>query len=402
MNAVRPPRALLGSTFSDRQVGGITRLAAETARVTAKSHATTWIARIDQAEGSPTDYGLGSQETRRAIKGVELRVIQPGRGTRPLLDRVGWTIFQPGGETLAPAVFRAAHRASLARQLPPDVSLVHWIGTGIELMGHALARHAARCAAPFLVTPALHEGQWGDAAIDARLYRRADHVIVLSARERRRVESLGVLPSTVTQVAIGPTIDLKGDEEAFWRRHGLDRRLPIVSFVGRRSAYKGLLETIEASAALRSEGLDHVLAVAGPRGDLEVPAAAGTLDLGLCSEEEKADLFAASSVLCVPSISESYGIVYVDAWSVGVPVIASRGPAVAPLVRDGEDGLIVDQNPASVGAALRRLLEDPELAARLGATGRERQMRELSWERFAKDHETAAEVARETLRSRVR
>lgn len=333
-----------------------------------------------------------------------MRIVAPRPGSGPILDRIGWTIFQPGGAVVAPKVFSAAYRASIGRQIPRDTELFHWVGTGIELLGFEFERIARQAAVPFLVTPALHRGEWGDAAIDGRLYRRAHHVIVLSEDERRRMAQLGVPDHRVTRVSLGPTVTEGGNGQRFRHLHDLRADVPLVAFVGRRSRYKGLVETIAASDSLLRSGLEHRLVIAGPPGDLtsDELRGAGVIDVGLCSEEEKADLLAAASVLCVPSSSESYGIVYVDAWSRGVPVIASRGQAVADLVRPGVDGLVVDQHVADVTDALYALITRPELARSLGSAGRARQIDELSWERFRTDHEAAIRAGTDELLRRAR
>ena len=379
------PQACVASTFTDRQPGGITTVVRQVLDAFADDFAWTWIARIDDATGHPTDYARRSPEGRRPVADGQLRTVAPGRWTRPLLRRVGWTIFQPGGSTVAPALFGQALRRSVARQFPERPALVYWVGAGIELMGFELARRARAAGAPFVVCPALHPGDWGDARIDASLYRSADAVFALSRFERERVVEMGVDARRVHVLPLGPTVTPGGDGTAFRALHGVGDR-PLVTFLARRSRHKGLEVVVEAARRLRQDGLDLALAVGGFPGDADAVVASlpGVIDVGVCDERTKADLLAASDVLCVPSVSEALGIVYLDAWSAGVPVIASRAPAVQELVRDDVDGLLVEQTVDDVSAALRRLLADAALRRRLGAAGRERQRRDYSWEAFAR------------------
>jgi phosphatidylinositol alpha-mannosyltransferase len=71
----------------------------------------------------------------------------------------------------------------------------------------------------------------------------------------------------------------------------------------------------------------------------------------------------------------------------GLPVVASDIPGYREVVRDGVEGLLVPpSDPVALAAALREVLDDPALAARLGAAGRER-ARSYSWDTVAAEVE---------------
>ena len=75
----------------------------------------------------------------------------------------------------------------------------------------------------------------------------------------------------------------------------------------------------------------------------------------------------------VPSRSESFGLVNVEALSLGTPVIASRVGGIPEIIRCGLDGYLAPpDDPAALGASLRELLPNLELRARLGRHARER------------------------------
>ncbi len=85
-------------------------------------------------------------------------------------------------------------------------------------------------------------------------------------------------------------------------------------------------------------------------------------------------------MLCLPSANEAFGRVFLEAWSKGKPVIGGRIPAVKEVVVDGETGLLVDPgSTAELASAIRRLLDDPGLAGRLGENGRRELERRFSW-----------------------
>lgn len=90
---------------------------------------------------------------------------------------------------------------------------------------------------------------------------------------------------------------------------------------------------------------------------------------------------ASSEILCTPCSLASFGMVLLEGMSAGLPVVASRLPGFEFVMRDGVDGVMVDRadDEAGFAAAIDRLLDDPALARRLGAAGRERAVAAFSW-----------------------
>ena len=83
---------------------------------------------------------------------------------------------------------------------------------------------------------------------------------------------------------------------------------------------------------------------------------------------------------------EGFGISLAEASACGIPVIAGRSGGIPEAVRDGETGLLVDaERPEAVVEAVRRLLDDPALRARLGTAGRRVVETHFNWDRVAAD-----------------
>jgi glycosyltransferase involved in cell wall biosynthesis len=103
-----------------------------------------------------------------------------------------------------------------------------------------------------------------------------------------------------------------------------------------------------------------------PAGDRRRLTVLGTVD-----HQTKLDFLDAIDVLALPSRTDSFGIVYLEAWSYGKPVVGAQAWGVRSVIDDGQNGLLVPFGEVSVLAAvLRRLLEDPDLRQRLGEHGR--------------------------------
>jgi glycosyltransferase involved in cell wall biosynthesis len=162
------------------------------------------------------------------------------------------------------------------------------------------------------------------------------------------------------------------------RELGLPAGALVVGFAGRLTPVKGPQVLLAAAARLAEDfpGLAVVLAGEGPdRGDLEEQAR----NLGLAGRAHFPGvlpdlrlLFAAADAWAIPSLAEGGGIVALEAMAAGLTLVASATGGLLESVTDGASGLLVP--PGDTGAladALRRLLQDRELAGRLAAGARE-------------------------------
>jgi glycosyltransferase involved in cell wall biosynthesis len=164
----------------------------------------------------------------------------------------------------------------------------------------------------------------------------------------------------------------------------------VVLFLGRKSDYKGLDLALDAHAALRSLHPEMRLLAVGPETDyskdlwLRHQDLNGLHILGAVSHEDKVAALQASDCLVLPSGGESFGIVFLEAWIMNKPVIGARTLSVASLIQDGYDGLLSKPGDvADLAACIARLSNDPELAHRLGARGREKVLNHYTVPRIA-------------------
>lgn len=150
-------------------------------------------------------------------------------------------------------------------------------------------------------------------------------------------------------------------------------------FVGRLISTKGLEHLLRALALLkraRGRELEFVIAGDGPRKDRLV-ALASRLRLrrarfaGRISEDEKWALMRSCALFAMPSVDEAFGMAALEAMSCGRPVVSTCVGGLPEVV--GEAGLLVGpRSPGEIAGAMERILEDPALAAHLGALARSR------------------------------
>jgi glycosyltransferase involved in cell wall biosynthesis len=102
--------------------------------------------------------------------------------------------------------------------------------------------------------------------------------------------------------------------------------------------------------------------------------------LGVLDARQKRDFFAAIDVFALPSRSDSFGLVLLEAWANGVPNIGYRAGGIGWVIRDEKDGLLVPCGDVhGLAATLLRLSADAGLRQRLGVAGWQRTRKEFEW-----------------------
>lgn len=201
-----------------------------------------------------------------------------------------------------------------------------------------------------------------------RLLGRIDHKVVVSKDALALVQGhLGgeyeVLFNGVETAEIRATPPRRGDR-------------PAIFFLGRHEERKGLGVLL---AALRDSDLDVTCWIAGDGPDThrlrtEYGDDARLEWLGRISDSDKMARLRGASVFCAPSLrGESFGVVLIEAMAAGTPVIASDIAGYRNVATDGLDTVLVPPgDAAALGAALRRVLGDPALAASMVEHGHRR------------------------------
>jgi D-inositol-3-phosphate glycosyltransferase len=220
-------------------------------------------------------------------------------------------------------------------------------------------------------------------AAEAEVIGCSDAILASCAAEAAELERLyGADPSRIEIVSPGVVHaffspgDRAGARLALRHLGALDG--PVLLFVGRIQPLKGLDIAVRTLAALGdpSAVLVVVGGASGPGGRAELERI-GKLagDLGVADQLRFADpqphhllstYYRAADVVLVPSRSESFGLVALEAAACGTPVVAAAVGGLRTLVDHGRTGFLVeDRDPAAFAAHARRILADPVLAREL-------------------------------------
>ncbi len=225
--------------------------------------------------------------------------------------------------------------------------------------------------------------------MQTRVARRIPRVMTVSTNSFKDiVRDHHVDPSRMHVVPVGV------DPELFRPMDGVERRAGhLITTASADSAMKGLTFLLDAVAKLRTERDDVHLTIIGRKKD-GGPTARKIDELGLephltwvsgVPDERIVELYSESQVAVVPSLYEGFSLPAIEAMACGIPVVATTGGALPEVVgNDGETAVTVPPgNAEALTAALRRVLDDPELRASIGAAGRQRVADQWSWKRTA-------------------
>lgn len=224
------------------------------------------------------------------------------------------------------------------------------------------------------------------------VYSRARRIIVSSPPLGEHAAALAPYRDRLAVVPFGIDASRWDATPAIARRVAAIRAAgsgPLILFAGRMVPYKGVDVLLRALAGLDASA---VLVGDGPSRE-GWRALAGELGVegrvhfaGAVPHDELVALYHACDVFVLPSVTraEAFGYVQLEAMACAKPVVSTTVPSGVPWVnRHEETGLTVPPgDAAALGNALRRLLDDPALGARLGAAGRRRVLTDFTIERM--------------------
>lgn len=207
-----------------------------------------------------------------------------------------------------------------------------------------------------------------------RFYNRVDRVMPPGESMAQVVRDWGVTtPTRIWSRGIDHDRFRPGSRDLAWRRSlGIGPEEVAIGFLGRLVKEKGLDVFAEVLAELRRRDVAHKVLVIGegPARDWFEAEAPEAVFAGFQSGDALGRAVASMDVFFNPSVTETFGNVTLEAMAAGVPVVAARATGAVDLVKPGETGFLVPPRDCHAYAdALRRIITDPGLRAKMGEAG---------------------------------
>jgi glycosyltransferase involved in cell wall biosynthesis len=247
---------------------------------------------------------------------------------------------------------------------------------------------------PLVFFGGLHpEDRWsfGRPMID-RAIECADAYVAATTYERDYLISRGVDAQKLHVIGLGVDADKfeAADGQRIREDYGLSD-CPVVAYVGQQARHKGIDTLLQAMERVWETAPNVRVLIAGARTNYS-PTLKRIIErmddeyqrrivlIDNFSESQKSQLFAACDVFAYPSVYESFGIAFVEAWAAGKPVVGCRVGAVPSVVCHEQDGLLVaPRDSQGLAEAILRLLKNANLRRDMGQRGQEKVRRSYTW-----------------------
>jgi starch synthase len=275
-----------------------------------------------------------------------------------------------------------------------------------------LTTHSLETHRPWKVEQ-LGNGYFLSRWIENHAYNTADGIIAVSQQMKTDViEAYGVSPEKVTVIhnGIDPEFYKPTFDNELLLEYGINPNIPFVLFVGRITRQKGISQLISA-AKYFNKNCQVVLCAGAPDtpeiaketeeliSDLKATRDGIILISEMLPREKIKVLYSHARVFACPSLYEPFGIINLEAMSCETPVVGSAVGGIPEIIIEGETGNLItlesisrtDFNPKNPEAfqkdfakKINVLLEDENLANKMGKAGRQRVLDIFSWESIAK------------------
>jgi glycosyltransferase involved in cell wall biosynthesis len=225
------------------------------------------------------------------------------------------------------------------------------------------------------------DGVFGEFFLSAS--RAADLLFTMTDAEKAFFLKNGINRNVCT-VGVGPVLSTEPAHDVR-EVYGIPQSNPLILFLGRINADKGIVTMIAAAKRVWREIPGAYFLFVGPfewgsEALFAMEEDRRLIATGVVDLDRKTGALATCDLLCVPSVHETLGGIYLEAWSFGKPVVGADIPPFRELTGNGQGGVAVQPTPEGVAEGILFLLQDRELARQMGEWGRERVKRQYDWE----------------------
>jgi glycogen synthase len=279
--------------------------------------------------------------------------------------------------------------------LPNSFDLVHGFNISWEYAMLAGWHYAQAHQLPFVATPFTHFGVKGadrvarnsTMAHQLQMLSSAARILTLTTIEREGLIEWG-LDATRIDVIWGGIEPLSEGEMAVSTSSQISA--PYVIYIGRTSFDKGAIHAAQAICQLQAAGKNLHLVLIGQNttefkqfmDKRSAPEQNAIHHLGVVSNAEKHALLNQAQALLLPSRTDSFGLVLLEAWRHAVPVIGARAGGIPDVINDQENGLLVDfGDVAGLAQAIDTLSQDNTLRQQMGQAGKRKVETIFTWQK---------------------
>jgi len=236
---------------------------------------------------------------------------------------------------------------------------------------------------PIIVMPLIHQEfpELFLTSLKLTILNNSDAIITLSKSEKNLLIENGVKPEKISIIppTVTPPSAVKLTPSEFRSKKLPNFNGKIVLFIGTKSSMKGTFHLIDAMKQVWKNHSDVKLVLIGSSSpefetffsELSPKYKNRILDLGVVNEDEKNEALSACDIFALPSKSESFGLVYIEAWLHSKPVIGCKLRAIEEVIDNQKNGILTEfGNIPELVKAITFLIENPQEAQKFGKEGK--------------------------------
>ncbi len=345
------------------------------------------------------------------INGVEIRRFPFWNFHRNLIKYIIQIIYKIRGKRLS--LFNPLLRVPLSGKMRRfieqyEAEVVCGSSSNYMYMDYACERFRKNAAKPFVFMGAIHfDNEYNIQVPEPVLanIRCADKYIANTDFEKKCLVQLGIPTDKINVIGCGvhPRVFTGRSKQRARKKFGVPEYAFVIGYVGRFAASKGIETLLKAFAQIADN--ECVLLLAGAANDYfgelmeRIEAEyrgirSKIIILSDFAEEDKPDIYAAMDVFVSASYSESFGIVFLEAWSAGLPVVGINIGAIRCVIDDGVNGrLFRPHEHKELIDILRYYRQNPEVGKQHGLEGQKKVNQRYTWEYIAKAYRSTYEEA---------
>ncbi len=265
--------------------------------------------------------------------------------------------------------FKMAFYFRLKEKINRSDLVICFSGTYLGILSQNIC---SRIGIPIVFSPSIHPGKWNDSKKALEAYSKSDAVITYLNTTKKYLLALGNI-SNIYSIPLPIKENFLCNDNVLTEEYKLSKSDFIVLFIGRRENHKGLNLILEVFPDLLKKVQNAKLVIIGPSvtSNNVNTNMDWCFDLGKVSEDIKCEALSLCDVFCMPSKSESLGLVYLEAWSKGKPIVAYDIPEMKELISDGVDGNLI-RSGNNLLSVLTQLGENREKREQMGKLGKEK------------------------------
>jgi glycosyltransferase involved in cell wall biosynthesis len=231
-----------------------------------------------------------------------------------------------------------------------------------------------------ILIPCLHDESYAHLSIYTKIFQNVAAIIFLSEPEKDLANRL--YQPTCRQIVLGGGIDtaFTFNPERFRKKYKIVE--PFILYAGRKESGKNVPLLLDFFRRFKKDTPSSLKLVLIGSGNMCIPSESreDVIDLGFVTHQDKYDAYAAATILCQPSVNESFSIVIMESWLCGTPVLVHGNCTVTRDFCVKSNGGLYFVDYFEFKESVQFLLDNPLIRKKMGQSGRQFVLNNFSWE----------------------